>query len=183
MGCIESSYFNYNLNKNSYEIDKQLRIDSVKNANQVKLLLLGAGESGKSTIVKQIKLIFIKILLAKRKFSTTSNIFLLISIRIIHEKGYKKEECLSYRYVVINNTLQSLVTILKAMANLRIGFSDMERVQDAKQFLSLVNKHNESGFDILSKEMSQVMKRIWIDPGVQFCFSRSREYQLNDSAS
>lgn len=26
------------------------------------------------------------------------------------------------------------------------------------------------------------MKKLWADPGVQTCFSRSREYQLNDSA-
>lgn len=28
-----------------------------------------------------------------------------------------------------------------------------------------------------------LMKRLWKDPGVQLCFSRSREYQLNDSAA
>lgn len=27
------------------------------------------------------------------------------------------------------------------------------------------------------------MKRLWMDGGVQHCFSRSREYQLNDSAA
>ena len=26
------------------------------------------------------------------------------------------------------------------------------------------------------------MKRLWGDPGVQLCFKRSNEYQLNDSA-
>lgn len=29
----------------------------------------------------------------------------------------------------------------------------------------------------------KVMKRLWMDGGVQHCFSRSREYQLNDSAA
>lgn len=28
-----------------------------------------------------------------------------------------------------------------------------------------------------------LMKHLWRDAGVQHCFSRSREYQLNDSAS
>lgn len=27
------------------------------------------------------------------------------------------------------------------------------------------------------------MKHLWANPGVQHCFSRSREYQLNDSAA
>ena len=33
-----------------------------------------------------------------------------------------------------------------------------------------------------SKELLSGMKRLWMDTGVQTCFSRSNEYQLNDSA-
>jgi guanine nucleotide-binding protein G(i) subunit alpha len=32
-------------------------------------------------------------------------------------------------------------------------------------------------------EIGQLMKRLWHDRGVQHCFARSREYQLNDSAA
>ena len=41
----------------SKKIDKQLRRDFSEDSQTVKLLILGAGESGKSTIVKQMKLI------------------------------------------------------------------------------------------------------------------------------
>ena len=58
----------------------------------------GAGESGKSTIVKQMK--------------------------IIHETGYSKEECEEYKPVVYSNTIQSLMTIIRAMGQLRIDFAD-----------------------------------------------------------
>jgi len=34
----------------------------------------------------------------------------------------------------------------------------------------------------LTGELSSIMKRLWKDGGVQECFSRAREYQLNDSA-
>lgn len=33
-----------------------------------------------------------------------------------------------------------------------------------------------------SEELLAAMKRLWADPGVQECFGRSNEYQLNDSA-
>lgn len=39
-------------------IEKNLKEDGLQAAKDIKLLLLGAGESGKSTIVKQMKLVF-----------------------------------------------------------------------------------------------------------------------------
>lgn len=34
----------------------------------------------------------------------------------------------------------------------------------------------------MTSELADCMKRLWADKGVQVCFSRAREYQLNDSA-
>ena len=64
-------------------------------------LFSGAGESGKSTIVKQMK--------------------------IIHESGFTPEDFKQYRPVVFSNTIQSLVAILRAMPNLGVAFADEER--------------------------------------------------------
>lgn len=66
------------------------------------------------------------------------------------------------------------------MGQLRIGLADPNRVDDAKKLFSLANSVDDT--DELSAELSFVMKRLWRDGGVQTCFSRSREYQLNDSA-
>ena len=65
------------------------------------LFFVGAGESGKSTIVKQMK--------------------------IIHETGYSRDECEQYRPVVYSNTIQSLMAIIRAMGQLRIDFRDITR--------------------------------------------------------
>ena len=135
-------------------IDKTLRIDGENSAREVKLLLLGAGESGKSTIVKQMK--------------------------IIHEKGYSQEECLQYKPVVYSNTIQSLTAILKAMGQLKIDFGHADRGEDVRQFFNLAD--GDSDECEMPEELSQIMTRLWKDVGVQECFSRSREYQLNDSA-
>ena len=113
----------------------------------------GAGESGKSTIVKQMK--------------------------IIHENGYTKEECMQYKQVVYSNVIQSMIAIIKAMHRLRISFANPSRVEDARRFLNVVTMTPESA---INPETAEVMKRMWKDPGFQSCFNRSREYQLNDSA-
>jgi hypothetical protein len=87
---------------------------------------------------------------------------------------------MQFKHVVINNAIQSLATILKAMNNLKINFSDSARVIDSKIFFSLIE--NITDEDGLSVDLADIMKRLWLDEGVQMCFARSREYQLNDSA-
>uniref|UniRef100_A0A673H788 Guanine nucleotide-binding protein G(i) subunit alpha-1 n=1 Tax=Sinocyclocheilus rhinocerous TaxID=307959 RepID=A0A673H788_9TELE len=51
---------------------------------------------------------------------------------------------------------------------------------DARQLFVLAGSAEE-GF--MTAELAGVIKRLWKDGGVQACFSRSREYQLNDSAA
>lgn len=135
-------------------IDRNLREDGEKAAKEVKLLLLGAGESGKSTIVKQMK--------------------------IIHEDGYSEEECKQYKVVVYSNTIQSIIAIIRAMGRLKIDFGEAARADDARQLFVLAGSAEEG---VMTPELAGVIKRLWRDGGVQACFSRSREYQLNDSAS
>lgn len=64
-------------------------------------MCLGAGESGKSTIVKQMK--------------------------IIHESGFTAEDYKQYRPVVYSNTVQSLVAILRAMGTLNVAYASNNR--------------------------------------------------------
>ncbi|CAB1437832.1 unnamed protein product, partial [Pleuronectes platessa] len=114
-----------------------------------------AGESGKSTIVKQMK--------------------------IIHEDGYSEDECKQYRAVVYSNTIQSIMAIVKAMASLKIDYINPSRADDAQQLFALSAAAEEQG--LLPGELASVMRRLWGDNGIQSCFARSREYQLNDSAA
>lgn len=115
--------------------------------------IVGAGESGKSTIVKQMK--------------------------IIHESGYSREECLQYKHVVHSNTVSSLVAIIKAMGRLKIEFQSKARIEDAKRFLAIITVTPDPP---ITPDIALIMKKLWHDPGLQKCVSRAREYQLNDSA-
>ncbi|CAB1353809.1 unnamed protein product, partial [Coregonus sp. 'balchen'] len=104
-----------------------------------------------------------------------------VPVRIIHEDGYSEEECKQYRAVVYSNTIQSIMAIIKAMANLKIDYEDAARADDARQLFALSGAAEEQG--ILPDDLSNAMHRLWADLGVQGCFTRAREYQLNDSAA
>lgn len=49
-------------------------------------------------------------------------------LRIIHEDGYSEDECKQYRAVVYSNAIQSIMAIVKAMASLKIDYSNPSRV-------------------------------------------------------
>ncbi|KJE92259.1 guanine nucleotide-binding protein G(I) alpha subunit [Capsaspora owczarzaki ATCC 30864] len=152
MGCAQSAEDKAAQDR-SKQIDQQLKEDQQKMSTEVKLLLLGAGESGKSTIVKQMK--------------------------IIHENGYTSHECDQFKTIVFNNTINSMQVILQAMESLGISFANEELKKDASSILGL-GADLESV--TLTKQLAESIKRLWVDSGVLACFDRSREYQLNDSA-
>ncbi|KAI0217895.1 Guanine nucleotide-binding protein G(o) subunit alpha [Lamellibrachia satsuma] len=153
MGCTMSQEERLAMER-SKQIEKNLKEDGMQAAKDIKLLLLGAGESGKSTIVKQMK--------------------------IIHEGGFTSEDNKQYKPVVYSNTIQSLVAIIRAMGTLNIAFGEPERESDAKMVLDVIARMEDT--EPFSEELLHAMKRLWSDTGVQECFSRSNEYQLNDSA-
>ena len=51
---------------------------------------------------------------------------------------------------------------------------------DARELFALAGSMEDVKF---TPELVSIMKRLWNDSGVQNCFARSREYQLNDSAA
>ncbi|XP_077687000.1 guanine nucleotide-binding protein G(o) subunit alpha isoform X8 [Eretmochelys imbricata] len=152
MGCTLSAEERAALER-SKAIEKNLKEDGITAAKDVKLLLLGAGESGKSTIVKQMK--------------------------IIHEDGFSGEDVKQYKPVVYSNTIQSLAAIVRAMDTLGIEYGDKERRVE-ERLLFVYAAASERLYS--TTELLSAMMRLWADSGIQECFNRSREYQLNDSA-
>ncbi|XP_059112455.1 guanine nucleotide-binding protein G(t) subunit alpha-3 [Peromyscus eremicus] len=140
--------------KRSKELEKKLQEDAERDARTVKLLLLGAGESGKSTIVKQMK--------------------------IIHKNGYSKQECMEFKAVIYSNTLQSILAIVKAMTTLGIEYVNPRSGEDKQQLHTMANTLEDGD---MTPQLAEVIKRLWGDPGIQACFERASEYQLNDSAA
>lgn len=59
MGCTGSKG-QFETDEGTDDLDRQLLMDRIQELYQFKILLLGAGESGKSTVVKQLRLIYNK---------------------------------------------------------------------------------------------------------------------------
>ncbi|EGD76410.1 guanine nucleotide-binding protein G(o) subunit alpha [Salpingoeca rosetta] len=137
----------------SAALDRQLDQDRAAASKTIKLLLLGAGESGKSTLVKQMK--------------------------IIHGDGFTQEELRSYRPTIADNLVHSMRAVLEAMGALFIDLGDQANRVHAKAVLTYVESGSQGQ---LTPELTAALKSLWADSGVQECFRRSNEYQLNDSA-
>ena len=80
------------------EIEKQLRLDKKNQRRELKLLLLGTGESGKSTFIKQM--------------------------RIIHGTGYSEEDKRSFVKLVYQNIFMAMHIMIRAMDTLKIQYRD-----------------------------------------------------------
>ncbi|KAJ8123466.1 hypothetical protein ONZ43_g600 [Nemania bipapillata] len=152
MGCGMSTEEKEGKARNE-EIENQLKRDKMMQRNEIKMLLLGAGESGKSTILKQMKL--------------------------IHEGGYSRDERESFKEIIFSNTVQSMRVILEAMETLELPLED-QRMEYHVQTIFMQPAQIEG--DVLPPEVGNAIEALWKDRGVQECFKRSREYQLNDSA-
>ncbi|KAH1174775.1 guanine nucleotide-binding protein subunit alpha-15 [Mauremys mutica] len=134
------------------EINKILRDQKKRDRLELKLLLLGAGESGKSTFIKQL--------------------------RIIHGAGYSEEDRKGFAKLVYQNVFASMQAMIGAMETLQIPYAQPENVENAK----LVMGVNASKVVALNRPYANAIESLWRDAGIQTCYERRREYHLLDSA-
>ena len=152
MGCVQSTGVDDEAKARNDAIETQLKHDRQMAKNEIKMLLLGAGESGKSTVLKQMKL--------------------------IHHGGYNESERESYKEIIYSNTIQSMRAILEAMPQLDLTLSPQN---DARRAVILALPPQIEA-ESLPRDVADAIRTLWRDPGVQEAVRRAREFQLNDSA-
>ncbi|KAJ3122584.1 hypothetical protein HK100_011909 [Physocladia obscura] len=191
----------------SKEIDKQL---DEKTGKEIKILLLGTAETGKSTVLKQL--------------------------RIIHGTGFTENDIQIFRSAARKNIYDTIRILIDAMVQLTIPYGFDPKVLDPKKFPSgkISNGSRGSGDDLLAAasgigknapvaleasriyqtsdaigtdeqveltrsavakvksfevsdfktplphDLTDVLKLLWADSGVRYCFSRSNEFQIID---
>ncbi|KAI8336111.1 G-alpha protein [Chlamydoabsidia padenii] len=122
MGCCQSSEVLEEKHRND-AIESQIKRDRANLRRETKLLLLGAGESGKSTTVKQIKLLY--------------------------DGGYTPEERESFKEVIFSNTIQSMKVTLEAMTKLGIEFSNPHNNFNARLLMDIPSQLEKLDQDVV----------------------------------
>ncbi|KAH9389923.1 hypothetical protein TYRP_007472 [Tyrophagus putrescentiae] len=126
--------------------DKELRV--------FKILILGTGESGKSTLVKQMK--------------------------IIHNEGYTLDEMEQFRPIILDNLVSSMKYVVTGMRLLQIPFQYPSNQNLAKELI-VCDKYLDEEDGLLLPHLEFTLKTLWDDGGVKEAVLRGFEYELNDS--
>jgi len=99
MGCQESkSPEQKEEDKKNKQVESYIKKSKQDFHGEIKLLLLGTGESGKSTIAKQM--------------------------RILHTPGFDKKELQTFRPVVFNNTVTAMRNIVQFCTKMGLTISE-----------------------------------------------------------
>ncbi|CEP18607.1 hypothetical protein [Parasitella parasitica] len=138
----------------SRAIDKQIKADQKRMKKEVKLLLLGAGESGKSTVLKQM--------------------------RLIHASGFKASEREGFRIVVFSNLFSTIQTLLEALQVLELELADQASKDYADLFVETLSLEENQPFPELYLEP---LKHLWNDETIQIAFKKGNMFALHDNIS
>ncbi|XP_071055567.1 guanine nucleotide-binding protein G(q) subunit alpha isoform X1 [Onthophagus taurus] len=151
MSCCQSDEVKEQKRINQ-EIEKQLRRDKRDARRELKLLLLGTGESGKSTFIKQM--------------------------RIIHGAGYSDDDKRGFIKLVYQNIFMAMQSMIRAMDLLKIRYAESSSIEKAE----LIRGVDYETVTTFEPPYVDAIKDLWNDSGIQECYDRRREYQLTDSA-
>jgi len=134
----------------SRAIDRQLEKDKVQYQRTVKILLLGSGESGKSTFLKQM--------------------------RIIHGNNFVAEELKQFKLVIYGNIVKGMKVLIDARQKLRIPWGD-SRNEKRASFIFGYDSNIKLEEPVFAQFVPAIME-LWKDTGIRTAFDRRREYQL-----
>jgi len=176
MGCLGNSKTEDQRNEEKAQreankkIEKQLQKDKQVYRATHRLLLLGAGESGKSTIVKQMRILHVNGFNGEGGEEDPQS---ARSNSDGSEKATKVQD-------IKNNLKEAIETIVAAMSNLvpPVELANPENQFRVDYILSVMNVPD---FDF-PPEFYEHAKALWEDEGVRACYERSNEYQLIDCA-
>ncbi|XP_072061273.1 guanine nucleotide-binding protein alpha-1 subunit isoform X3 [Arachis hypogaea] len=163
MGSLCSKNRRYNdaeaeENAQAAEIERRIELETKAEKHIQKLLLLGAGESGKSTIFKQIKLLF--------------------------QTGFDEAELKSYIPVIHANVYQTIKLLHDGAKELAQNDIDSSKYLISSEKQGIGEKLSEIGgrldYPLLTKELAKEIETLWEDAAIQETYARGNELQVPD---
>ncbi|KAJ3073077.1 Guanine nucleotide-binding protein subunit alpha-14 [Podochytrium sp. JEL0797] len=178
------------------DIDRQLLDESKSARKEVKILLLGTAETGKSTVLKQL--------------------------RIIHGGGFTDADLKTFRGVARRNIYDTVKILTDAMEKLKIpyGFDstspEMKKLGEVKpgcggsmnlredpvaieaarlfsidtvvgvnrgkilEAVSVIRADTPDFNNVMGVRLVDAIRLVWGDSGIKYCFSRANEFQIVD---
>lgn len=122
----------------------------------VKILLLGAGESGKSTFLKQM--------------------------RIINGQQFDKKALLDFRDTIYENILKGMRVLVDARDKLGISWQSCENEKQGMLVMSWEGRVGGSGVEPSEFQLYvMALSALWADTGIQEAYARRSEFQLSES--
>ncbi|KAN0083080.1 Guanine nucleotide binding protein (G-protein), alpha subunit [Elaphomyces granulatus] len=156
MGCTSSKLepADKEAARQTATIDRLIRMDKKSYDRTIKILLLGAGESGKSTIIKQM--------------------------RIIHSGGFPVDERRQTRGVIYSNIIVAFKVLVDIMEAQHIEFASSSS-KPLADFLVKIEPDVDAHEAFVDTTVRDAMKELWADPGVQKAVARGHEFALHDN--
>eukprot|EP01018_Ginkgo_biloba_P007651 Gb_11945 [translate_table: standard] len=140
------------------EIDKRILQEAKAEKRIQKLLLLGAGESGKSTIFKQIRVLF--------------------------QTGFDEEERMNYLQVIHANVYQSIKILYDGSKEFAENEEEASKYILSPENKEIGEKLSEIGgrsdYPPLTEELAQDIEAVWKDNAIQETYLRANELQVPD---
>lgn len=137
------------------EVEKQLKDSKKKLDREIKLLLLGSGESGKSTIFKQIK--------------------------IFRKNGFNDEESKRSRALIFGSIALSISKLVKGCIKHDWQIAeDNQRQADVMRDINESSTLSEEFEQTFLKELSGPVRDLWVDEAVQKAFAVKKEFHIDD---
>ena len=188
-------------------IDRSLNQKKKLDANQIRLFLLGAGESGKSTVLKQMRLLHNHSFtdFERKKYSDVIWVDMIESMKmlLINARKFKipldcdrpNSPLIPYKRIIINTQgLRDYGEAEDSFVNdYAIGYASKKRRLSRDDSFDLPNSLLLSEDDSMDeikqslrytrKEIAKAITELWNrDQGIRACFDQSNKFQLESSA-
>nr|AAH95814.1 Guanine nucleotide binding protein (G protein), alpha 13a [Danio rerio]AAI65178.1 Gna13a protein [Danio rerio] len=145
--------------RKSKEFDKSLSREKTYVKKLVKILLLGAGESGKSTFLKQM--------------------------RIIHGQDFDQRAKEEFRATIYSNVIKGVRVLVDAREKLHIPWGNPENQAHGETVMAFDTRSSLMAKGMMETKVFlnflPAIRALWQDSGIQNAYDRRREFQLGES--